>query len=200
MNNIMSTKKGQKGQKDYYYYQAKKKGYRSRAAFKLIQMNKKFRLIKKNSSILDLGAAPGGWSQVAVSLGADVVAVDINPIKEMEGVTFIRGDINQEETLDRIKEVKDHYDTVICDASPNISGNWSLDHFRSVEIARSAFNVAKEVLKPGGNFVVKMFQGEETQYTFNRFKRNFKFSKLHSPQASRKRSAEIYFIGKGFQD
>lgn len=192
-------KKGQTGQKDYYYYQAKKKGYRSRSAFKLVQMNKKFRVIKKNSSVLDLGAAPGGWSQVAVSLGADVVSVDLNPIKEIEGVTFIKGDIGEEETLNKIKNVKEKYDTVICDASPNISGNWSLDHFKSIEIAKSAFNLAQQVLKPGGNFVVKMFQGEETQQAFNQFKKHFNFKKLHTPQASRKRSAEIYFIGKGFQ-
>ncbi|AEA46264.1 RlmE family RNA methyltransferase [Archaeoglobus veneficus] len=184
---------------DYYYWEAKKKGYRSRAAFKLLQMNKTFKLIKKGSKVLDLGASPGGWSQVAVELGAEVVAVDINPMPPIEGVTFIQGDITKEETLEKIKAVSREYDAVICDASPKITGHWSIDHLISMDLARAAFNIARQVLKPGGNFVVKMFQGEEIQKVFNEFKPYFRFKKLHSPPASRKRSAEIYFIGKRFK-
>ncbi|HID43465.1 MAG TPA: methyltransferase domain-containing protein [Archaeoglobaceae archaeon] len=190
---------GKKGKQDYYYFEAKKKGYRSRAAFKLLQINRKFRIIKKNSSVLDLGASPGGWSQVAVKLGADVVAVDLNPIEEIDGVYFIQGDINDEETLENIRNARDCYDAVICDASPRISGNWDIDHFSSIELARAAFKIAKQVLKPGGNFVVKIFQGSEIQKIFTEFKPYFRFHKFHSPQASRKRSSEVYFIGKGFK-
>jgi len=190
---------GKKGQQDYYYYEAKRKGYRSRAAFKLLQINRKFKVIKKNFSVLDLGASPGGWSQVAVKLGADVVAVDLNPMEKMDGVHFIRGDITNDETLEEIKSVKDCYDAVICDASPKISGNWDIDHILSVELARSAFKIAKKVLRPGGNFVVKIFQGKEIQKVFSEFKPYFRFQKFHSPQASRKRSSEVYFIGKGFK-
>ncbi len=184
---------------DYYYWEAKRKGYRSRAAFKLLQMNSTFKLIKEGDRVLDLGASPGGWSQVCRELGAEVVAVDINPMKPIEGVTFIKGDINDEETVDRIKSVYSKYDAVICDASPKITGHWSMDHFRSVELVMSAFRIAKSVLKYGGNFVVKMFQGEETQKNFREMKPYFRFKKFHSPKASRKRSAEIYFIGKGFR-
>ncbi len=184
---------------DYYYWEAKKRGYRSRAAFKLIQMNKTFKLIRERDVVLDLGASPGGWSQVCRELGAEVVAVDLNPMKPIEGVTFIRGDINDEETLRKIREVHRNYDVVICDAAPKITGHWTIDHLRSMDLVRSAFRIARMVLKPGGNFVVKMFQGEESQKVFREMKPFFRFRKFHSPRASRKRSAEVYFVGKGFR-
>jgi 23S rRNA (uridine2552-2'-O)-methyltransferase len=184
--------------RDYYYREAKKKGYKSRAAFKLLQMNKKFGLIRKGFAVLDLGASPGGWSQVALELGAKVVAVDIVPMS-MESIVFIQGDITKEETLEKIRKVRERFDTVMCDASPKITGNWIVDHLISVDLARAAFSIARHVLKPGGNFVVKLFQGEETQKVYNEFKSCFQFKKFHSPQASRKRSAELYFIGKGFK-
>ncbi len=185
--------------RDYYYWQAKKMGYRSRASFKLIQMNRTFKLIKEGDWVLDLGASPGGWSQVAVELGARVVAVDINPMEPIEGVEFVRGDITKEETLDEIRSIRKYYDVVLSDASPKISGKWTIDHLLSVDLARSAFRIAREVLKEGGNFVVKVFHVEEIQNIFNEFKPFFRFKKFHSPKASRKQSAEIYFVGKGFK-
>ncbi|MCS7121247.1 MAG: 23S rRNA (uridine(2552)-2'-O)-methyltransferase [Archaeoglobaceae archaeon] len=188
-----------KDRRDHYYWQAKKLGYRSRAAFKLIQMNEKFNLIKKGDWVLDLGSSPGGWSQVAVELGANVVAVDINPMKPLENVHFILGDITKAETLERIKSFREKFDLVMSDASPKITGVWTIDHLKSVELARASFSIAKEVLKVGGNFVVKVFQGEEIQKFFNEIKDYFHFKKFHSPKASRKQSAEIYFIGKGFK-
>lgn len=183
---------------DYYYWKAKKEGYRSRAAYKLLQMDKKFGIIRSGDWVLDLGASPGGWTQVAVELGANVVAVDINPMERIENVTFVRGDITEEETVKKIREIREEFDVVLSDASPKITGHWDLDHFRSVELTRAAFNIAKILLRPGGNFVVKMFQGSETPKLYNEFKRYFRFKKLHSPPASRKRSSEIYFIGKRF--
>jgi 23S rRNA (uridine2552-2'-O)-methyltransferase len=188
-----------KDRRDYYYWLAKKKGYRSRASFKLLQMNRTFKLIREGDWVLDLGASPGGWSQVAVELGANVVAVDLVSMKPIEGVIFIQGDITKRETLEKIKEIKGEFDVVLCDASPKISGKWTIDHLLSVDLARSAFNIAKEVLKEGGNFVVKIFQGEEIQNVYNEFKPFFKFKKFHSPKASRKTSAEVYFVGKGFK-
>ncbi|WP_456469563.1 SAM-dependent methyltransferase [Archaeoglobus sp.] len=188
-----------KDRQDYYYWKAKKEGYRSRAAYKLLQMNRTFKLIRQGDLVLDLGATPGGWSQVAVELGANVVAVDINPMSPMEGVTFIKGDITSPETLKKIREVSETYDVVMSDASPKISGKWTIDHLRSVDLARASFNIAKEVLKPGGNFVVKVFQGEEIQQFFGELKPYFRFKKFHSPKASRKRSAEVYFVGKRFR-
>ncbi len=185
--------------RDYYYWQAKKLGYRSRAAFKLLQMNRTFKLIRDGDWVLDLGASPGGWSQVAVELGAKVVAVDINPMKPIEGVTFVRGDITKEETLNEIRKIREKFDVVLSDASPKITGKWTIDHLLSIDLARAAFNVARQVLKEGGSFVVKIFQGEEIQNLFNEFKPFFRFKKFHSPKASRKSSAEIYFVGKGFK-
>ncbi len=185
--------------RDYYYWKAKKMGYRSRASFKLIQMNRTFKLIREGDWVLDLGASPGGWSQVAVELGARVVAVDINPMEPIEGVEFVRGDITKEETLEKIKSIRRYYDVVLSDASPKITGKWTIDHLLSIDLARSALKIAKEVLKFGGNFVVKVFQGEEIGNLFNEFKQFFRFKKFHSPKASRKQSAEVYFVGKGFK-
>ncbi|MEM1579362.1 MAG: SAM-dependent methyltransferase [Archaeoglobaceae archaeon] len=186
--------------RDYYYWEAKKQGYRSRAAFKLKQMNKEFRLIKKGDIVLDLGAAPGGWSQVAVELGAFVVAVDVNPMEKLEGVTFVQADITDESLIHTLLEISDSYDVVISDASPKITGIWTIDHLRSVDLARASFRIACSVLKQGGNFLVKVFQGEEIQKFYNELKNHFAFKKFHSPKASRKSSAEIYFIGKGFKN
>ncbi|MBE8539185.1 SAM-dependent methyltransferase [Geoglobus acetivorans] len=183
---------------DHYYWRAKKEGYRSRAAYKLKQMNAKFGLIKPGYWVLDLGASPGGWSQVAAELGASVIAIDLSPMKDIEGVTFIQGDMTSEETWEKIREIRDRFDVVISDASPKITGHWDIDHYRSVELVEAAFSIARRFLKPGGNFVVKMFQGEETPKLYAEFKKHFRFKKLHSPPASRKRSSEIYFIGKGF--
>jgi len=184
--------------RDYYYWKAKKEGYRSRAAYKLLQMYKKFGIIKSGDWVLDLGASPGGWSQVAVELGANVVAVHVNPMEKIENTLFIPGDITEEETIEKIREVREEFDVVLSDASPKITGHWDLDHFRSVELTRAAFEIAKVFLRRGGNFVVKMFQGSETPKLYNEFKKHFRFKKLHSPPASRKRSSEIYFIGKRF--
>jgi len=185
--------------RDHYYWKAKREGYRSRASFKLLQMNKTFKLIREGNWVLDLGSSPGGWSQVAVELGARVVAVDLNPMKPIDGVHFILGDITKDETIERIKSVRDKFDVVLSDASPKITGKWTIDHLISVELARSAFKIAREVLRNGGNFVVKVFQGEEIQNLFKEFKPFFRFKKFHSPKASRKHSSEIYFVGKGFK-
>lgn len=185
--------------RDHYYWEAKKQGYRSRAAFKLKQINRDFRLIRKGDVVLDLGASPGGWSQVAVELGAYVVAVDINPMEKLEGVTFIQGDIMDESLVEKLLEISDFYDVVISDASPKISGVWTVDHLRSIDLARASFKIAQQVLRLGGNFLVKVFQGEEIQNFYNELKPYFGFKKFHSPKASRKSSAEIYFIGKGFK-
>ncbi len=185
--------------RDHYYWEAKKQGYRSRAAFKLKQINRDFRLIRKGDLVLDLGATPGGWSQVAVEFGAKVVAVDINPMEKLEGVIFIQADITDESLVDTLLELSDYYDVVMSDASPKITGIWTVDHLRSVDLAKASFKIAQQVLRPGGNFLVKVFQGEEIQNFYNELKHHFSFKKFHSPKASRKSSAEVYFVGKGFK-
>ncbi|MHC1632149.1 MAG: RlmE family RNA methyltransferase [Methanotrichaceae archaeon] len=187
--------------KDYFYRKAKSEGYRARSAYKLHQVNKRFRLIRKGDAILDLGAAPGGWLQVAKELSqGTVVGVDLAKIEPIEGVITIQADITAKETLNLIRESLDGpVDVVICDAAPNLSGNWTLDHARSIDLSESALTLAEEVLRPGGNFLVKVFQGDMFQDYLSEVKKKFKSARAHSPAASRKTSAEMYVVGLGFQ-
>ncbi len=185
--------------RDYFYRKAKDEGYRSRAAFKLKQINERFNIIKKRDTVVDLGAAPGGWLQVAKELsGGRVVGVDILPIEEIEGVETIKGDIRLEATVEKIRKKikKEGADVVICDAAPNLSGNWSYDHARSIDLASSALECARKLLKPEGRFAVKVFQGDMFPEFLDKVRRHFAKVQGFSPEASRKQSAEIYVIGK----
>jgi 23S rRNA (uridine2552-2'-O)-methyltransferase len=201
--------------RDYFYRKAKDEGYRSRAAFKLKQINQKFNIIKKRDAVVDLGAAPGGWLQVAKELsGGRVVGVDILPIEEIEGVDTIKGDIRLDATVEKIREkmktpylntrttgnTKEGADVVICDAAPNLSGNWSYDHACSIDLATSALECARKILKPGGGFAVKVFQGDMFPEFLEKVRQHFVKVKAFSPEASRKQSAEIYVIGKRLLD
>ncbi|MDF0593724.1 SAM-dependent methyltransferase [Methanotrichaceae archaeon M04Ac] len=187
-------------QKDYFYRRAKAEGYRARSAFKLQQINKRFRLIRRGDAVLDLGAAPGGWLQVAKEIsGGKVVGVDLLAIDPIEGVTTIKADITAPETLELIRSaLGGKADVVICDAAPNLSGNWTLDHARSIDLSWSALRVAGETLKPGGNFLVKVFQGDTFLDYLSEVRGRFRRAQSHSPAASRKESAEMYVVGQGF--
>jgi len=185
--------------RDFFYRKAKDEGYRSRAAFKLKQINEKFKIIKKGDTVVDLGAAPGGWLQVAKELsGGIVVGVDILDIEEIEGVDVIKGDIRLDKTIEKIREKikSDRADVVICDAAPNLSGSWSYDHARSIDLSTSALECARKILKNGGNFAVKVFQGDMFPDFLNKVRGVFGKVQAFSPEASRQQSAEIYVIGK----
>lgn len=185
-------------QRDHYYWKAKEEGYRARSAYKLLQINQRFNLIKNGDSVVDLGAAPGGWLQVARQLsGAKVVGVDLEKIEPIPGVITFKADITKESTVNLIKEaLSGSADVVICDAAPNLSGTWDVDHARSIDLARSALRMAKKLLKPGGNFLVKVFQGDMFNDYLRDVRHEFSRVQAHSPQASRKESAEIYLIAK----
>jgi 23S rRNA (uridine2552-2'-O)-methyltransferase len=190
--------------KDYYYRKAKQEKYRSRAAFKLKQLNKKFKIVKKGDVVLDMGAAPGGWMQVLREIVGDkglVLGVDLNDIRPIksENVRAIKGDFTKAEVAREIKGIIQRADAVVSDASPDISGVWDIDHFRSVELSRNALLIARDVLKPGGNFLIKVFQGAETEEFFREVKDAFGYAKRTKPKASRDTSAEIYIVGKGLR-
>ncbi|GBE18951.1 ribosomal RNA large subunit methyltransferase E [archaeon BMS3Abin16] len=188
--------------REYYYKKAKSEDYRSRASFKLKQINKKFKLIKRGDSICDLGAAPGGWMQMAAELTGEtgiVVGVDLEEIEPFteENIIAIHGDMTLPETIDLVKSQSVEYDVVISDASPDISGAWDVDHYNSITLSKSALNTALELLREGGNFVVKVFQGNTTKELFTEVKRSFQFAKIAKPDASRRQSSEVYIVGKG---
>ncbi len=185
-------------QRDYYYRLAKEEGFRARSAYKLLQINEKFHIIKRDDSVVDLGAAPGGWLQVAEKLsGGKIVGVDLEGISFIPGVTTFRADITAESTVDLVKEaLGGEADVVICDAAPNLSGAWDRDHAVSVDLARSALKMAKKLLKPRGNFVVKVFQGDMFIDYLNEVRKEFATVHAHSPVASRKESAETYVVAK----
>lgn len=188
---------------DKYYVKAKREHYRSRAVYKLKQIDYRFDLVHPGDVVVDLGASPGGWSQVAAELvGAEgkVIAMDLDRMVPIEGVTFIRGDIRNEAVVSRIRElVPDGVDVVISDMSPDISGNYSYDHARSIELCEHALKFAASTLKQGGNFVAKMFYGDMSGSFAEMAKNYFQEVHLHHPRASRSTSSELYVVGIGFR-
>jgi 23S rRNA (uridine2552-2'-O)-methyltransferase len=185
--------------RDLYYNKAKQMGYRSRAAFKLKFINEKYGIIKPGDSVVDLGAAPGGWLQVAKEISGDtVIGVDLQKIEPLEGVITIKGDMTSPETRQKIFDKVQKVGAVICDAAPNVTGNWALDHARSIDLSKTALDVAVTLLAPGGNFLVKVFQGDMYQGFVDEVKKHFSRVFTYKSPASRAQSAEIYVIGKGF--
>jgi 23S rRNA (uridine2552-2'-O)-methyltransferase len=192
---------------DRFYKAAKTEGYRSRSAFKLLQIVHKFKLIKPGDVVVDLGAAPGGWSQVARELIGDkgtVISVDLLSMAPIAGVVVLKGDITNEETISTILEAlaskeRKAVDVVISDVAPQLSGNKDLDQYRSCELSTAALTIATELLKEKGNFVTKIFQGEYYPQFYKSVKLKFKDTRAYSPAATRKRSAEVYVVGKGYK-
>jgi 23S rRNA (uridine2552-2'-O)-methyltransferase len=177
---------------DPYVKEARKQGYRSRAAFKLLQLNEKHPLFKPGMTVLDLGAAPGGWSQVAaekVKPGGRVIAIDVLEIAPISGVTTLKGDFRQIALDVRA-------DVVLSDVSPNLSGIPNVDQARLLELGVAAVELCRKVLKPDGVFVVKAFHGEAFDEVRSRLKAVFKKVKVVKPPASRGESAETYVVAR----
>ncbi|HFC91389.1 MAG TPA: 23S rRNA (uridine(2552)-2'-O)-methyltransferase RlmE [Leucothrix mucor] len=193
---------------DEYVKKSQQDGYRSRAVYKLEEIQQKDKLIKPNMNIIDLGAAPGGWSQYAVKLVGKkgrVIASDILDIDPLPFVEFIKGDFTEQSVLDEILDVlkkddtkNNKLDVVISDMAPNISGVESIDLPRSIYLCELALEMAREVLKPNGSLVVKLFQGQGSDEYLRDVRNSFRQVKIRKPKASRARSKEVYVVARNF--
>jgi 23S rRNA (uridine2552-2'-O)-methyltransferase len=186
---------------DPYVAAAKQQGWRSRAAFKLLELDDRFQLIHKGARVLDLGAAPGGWTQVVVKRGAaHVLALDLLAIDPIHGASIVQGDFTDPAMPERlIGELGGGADLVLSDMAPNTTGHASTDHIRIVALAEMALDFALQVLLPGGAFVAKVFQGGSEKPILDLLKRNFASVRHAKPPASRKESSELYVVAKGFK-
>jgi 23S rRNA (uridine2552-2'-O)-methyltransferase len=199
---LSSTRWLQRHINDPYVEQAKKERYRSRAAYKLLEVEEKFRILSGVSRIIDLGAAPGSWSQVVKRkhASAHIVGVDLQSIDEMPGITFIQGDFCEQEIQDRINEVMPQMaDLIISDMAANACGDRQIDHLRIVGLIEAAYEFAQEKLVPGGAFVAKLLRGGEEPELLKKLRVDFTTVKLFKPKASYSDSAEIFLICTGFR-
>jgi 23S rRNA (uridine2552-2'-O)-methyltransferase len=193
----------QRQARDVYVAQASREGFRSRAVFKLEQIQAKEKLLKPGTKCVDLGAAPGGWCQLAARLvqpGGKVWAIDLLPMDPVPGVEFLQGDFTAPETRARLRELLGdaRLDLVMSDMAPNISGNRVVDQARSVALVEEALWFAEQVLKPGGELLVKAFQGEGIDELRRELRRRFKTVRLIKPKASRPESREIYLLARTY--
>lgn len=175
-----------------------KDGYRSRSAYKLVEINDRFKLFKEGQKVIDLGASPGGWSQVASQKGANVVAIDIKPINAINRVECIQCDIINELEILREKFKDQKFDVILSDMTPESCGLKSLDHIRIMLLCEAALNFVKHFLNHGGKFVVKIFQGKSDKDFCNELKKNFKIVKYFKPKSSRSESTEMYLVSLDF--
>ncbi len=191
--------------KDAFYRKAKKEGYRSRAAYKLLELGRRFQLIKPGDRVVDLGAAPGGWLQVAAELAGakgKVVGIDLQPIQAFHepNIALLQGDATSEEYEKKIVALLGGpADCVLSDLSPRLTGIRDADTARSIELIHLAHGVACRLLRPGGSFLVKTFAAEELQEFSLALKQDFSAVQRTRPEATRKGSSEIYFCAKGFR-
>lgn len=189
---------------DPYVQQAQRDGYRSRACYKLLELQDKDKLIRPGMTVLDLGSAPGGWSQVAIARVGEqgrVIASDILPMDSLSGVTFIEGDFTEQAVFERIQAALggEAVDLVMSDMAPNMSGVTAVDQPRAIYLVDLALDMAQQVLAPGGAFVVKLFHGEGFDQVFQAAKGSFLKVLTRKPKASRPRSREVYMVAKGFR-
>jgi len=187
--------------KDYYYQKAKAENYRSRATYKLSQTATKYHFIQRGDVVVDLGAAPGGWIQAARKIAGNrgfVLGVDLKPIEpfQQEYVRTIVGDMTDPEIIQQILNFlpRKAADVVISDASPNISGIWEVDHARQIDLAHQALQIALKILRPSGNFFVKVFEGDMLNDFTTTVQKHFEIVKLIKPKASRAKSSEMYLL------
>jgi 23S rRNA (uridine2552-2'-O)-methyltransferase len=187
--------------RDYFYRRAKEERLRSRAAYKLLEMIEKYCLIQEGDVVVDLGAAPGGWMQVALRAAGEsgfILGVDIKEIEPFEATNSrsIIADITDQSIVETIKDfLPSSADVVVSDVSPNISGVWEVDHARQIDLARRSLFIAATLLKPGGNFFVKVFQGNLLDDFISEMRMQFEYVRLLKPKASRRKSSELFAVG-----
>lgn len=186
---------------DPYVQAAKTQGLRSRAAFKLMELDDRFKLIRRDMSVVDLGAAPGGWTQVAIRRGAArVVGLDLLAMDPIPGADILQGDFTDADMPERLEElIGGKVDIVLSDMAPNTTGHTGTDHLRIMALAEMALDFAISVLAPGGAFVTKVFQGGSEREMLARMKANFTSVRHAKPPASRKESSELYVLAMGFR-
>ncbi len=190
--------------RDLYRRLASAKGYRSRAAFKLLQLDKRYHIFREGDVVLDLGAAPGGWLQVAsekIGSSGRVIGVDLKSIPPIaDNVVTIRMDVFSGELIDVVRAyIEDRFDVILSDLSPNLSGVWDLDHHRQIELTRRVIGLLPHLLNPGGIAVLKVFDGDEMQEVRYESKRLFDAVDITKPPASRGQSSELYFVCRGYK-
>ena len=188
--------------RESYYLRAKSENYRSRAAYKLKQLQEKFGLLSPGMRCIDLGAAPGGWLQVEKELvgsNGKVVGIDLSTVRPIEGVIVMKGDVTSPGTVEKLLEAAGGMaDAVLSDMSPDISGSYSLDHARSADLVRTAHSISRRLLRKGGCFVAKLFDGEMTPGVLGELRADFSSVRVSKPGASRKNSSEVYIVATGF--
>ena len=183
--------------KDHYFLKAKKEGLRARSSYKLIEIAKKYQLIRKNDSVLDIGCAPGSWLQIIKKMTRGrIVGIDIVSIKPIDGVEFIQGSIEDKEVKDQLKG---KFDVVLSDIAPKTTGMKERDQVLSYILSRECFITAKKFLNTNGNFLVKTFQSQETEDLVKEMKPFFSFIKRYVPESTRQGSKEIYIVATGFK-
>ncbi|MHA1910710.1 MAG: SAM-dependent methyltransferase [Candidatus Kariarchaeaceae archaeon] len=199
MNSFQDERK-----KDQFFLKAKREGYRSRASYKLSQIQEHFKILPYGGVVIDLGAAPGGWSQMAADMigkGGTVLALDIKDIAPFrrKNIVRLKYDMREERLAEIIHDyVDDDVDTVLCDVAGDVTGNWTLDHNRQIYLVQLALMASFKILKKGGNFVSKVFHGEHANKLEDVVKKCFEEVSWYKPTASRKKSAEVYIVAKGY--
>ena len=192
-----------KSYQDHFFKKAKTAGYRSRSAFKLLEINKKFRILKKGQNALDIGGSPGGWSQIlskkifSSEKGNKILTVDLKIFKPIDNVLSIKKDIFDDDFILLLKKYfSNGIDLIVSDAAPSATGNKFVDHIKTVELSERSFEIAKNLLNKGGFLVIKIFDGKETERICNFIKKQFLQLNLYKPKSSRSDSKEIYIISK----
>ena len=188
--------------KDQYRRLAKDQGYRARSAYKLLQLNGSYHVLKKGSKVIDLGCAPGGWLQVAtkeVGPKGMVIGIDLKPVEPVTGAIVLEGTIEDPNMLDKISGILDcKADAILSDLAPNVSGMWEIDHARQISLSTIALNFARNTLRQGGNAVFKVFEGDMLDEFKRELGKSFGRVLLSKPSASRQQSSELYMVCLGF--